>query len=220
MDENDHSVLATKLRELLDCHPVTGEKTTNKALGEAIGTRGQSVSLYRLGQTQPSPDLLLKIAQYFGVSVDYLLTGVSSTNTAIHSDLGLSEEAIEGLRNLTKGQHDMHGASTMRVLGIVNSLLADDATYSFLGMFANLVDQLLAASEEPIGRDDTAKFVLWQLGTYIQRFTTYRLAINHIDSAALQADAPFYQPAPPQGFPPPPANSPAAQMAKRDTPSS
>ena len=67
------------LRELLEKHPQTGKRTTLKELGEAVGTRQQSISLYRNGDTQPSPDILVRIAAFFGVSVDYLLTGVSCT---------------------------------------------------------------------------------------------------------------------------------------------
>ena len=66
------------LRELLEKHPQTGKRTTLKELGEAVGTRQQSISLYKNGDTQPSPDILIRIAAYFGVSVDYLLTGISS----------------------------------------------------------------------------------------------------------------------------------------------
>lgn len=35
----------TILRELLECHPKTGEKTTLKALGEYVGIRQQTISL-------------------------------------------------------------------------------------------------------------------------------------------------------------------------------
>lgn len=217
MDETQEltTTLATKLNELLECHPVTGEKTTNKALGDAIGTRGQSVSLYRRGESQPSPELLLRIARYFGVSVDYLLTGVSSENAGAHSDLGLSEEAIEGLRALACDLYDMHGVSAQRVRGIVNSLLADDATYSFLGMMAKHIDQLYVAAEDAVREgDNTAKFMWWQLANYINHFTSYRMSINHLDVQALEQGKPYYQPSPPEGFPPPPAGSPADKLAQ------
>lgn len=81
----------TILRELLECHPKTGKKTTLKALGEYVGIRQQTISLYKNGTTQPTPENLIRIAEYFHVSVDYLLTGISSENKALHEELGLSE---------------------------------------------------------------------------------------------------------------------------------
>jgi transcriptional regulator with XRE-family HTH domain len=50
------------------------------------------------GSTQPTADILYKIAKYFDVSVDYLLTGISSSNTEIHKQLGLSEKAINFIK--------------------------------------------------------------------------------------------------------------------------
>ena len=85
------------LRELLDHHPKTNARTTLKELAEAIGIRQQTVSLYKNGETQPTPETLVKIAEFFNVSVDYLLTGISSQNKSIHEELGLSEEAIGNL---------------------------------------------------------------------------------------------------------------------------
>ena len=56
-------------------HPLTSEKTTRKKLAEHIGVRQQTVAQYCLGETMPSARKCLAIADYFGVSVDYLLTG-------------------------------------------------------------------------------------------------------------------------------------------------
>ena len=61
-------------------HPNDGKSTTQKALAQVLDIRPQTVSLYMNGTTQPTPDTLVNIARYFGVSVDYLLTGVSSYN--------------------------------------------------------------------------------------------------------------------------------------------
>ena len=40
-----------------------------------VGVRPQTVSLYLKGETAPAPKILLKMADYFCVSTDYLLTG-------------------------------------------------------------------------------------------------------------------------------------------------
>ena len=44
------------LRSIMESHPNSGEKTTQKALGEAIGVRPQTISLYMDGSTQPTAD--------------------------------------------------------------------------------------------------------------------------------------------------------------------
>src|SRR5690606_22759946 len=110
------------LRSMMEEHPHTGEKTTQKALAKAIGIRPQTVSLYMDGSTQPTADNLYKIARYFDVSVDYLLTGVSSENKEIHKILGLSEGAV----NLIKRAHDTDKfGSCSEVVPVLDELLSD-----------------------------------------------------------------------------------------------
>lgn len=67
--------LLETLRRLMDKHPLTGEKTTQKELAKHIGIRPQTVSLYIGGGTVPTAKNCLAIADYFGVSADYLLIG-------------------------------------------------------------------------------------------------------------------------------------------------
>ena len=44
---------------------------TQKELGEALGVDRSSIGKYETG-TPPSSEIILKAAEYFGVSVDYL----------------------------------------------------------------------------------------------------------------------------------------------------
>lgn len=46
---------------------------TMKELGIRIGVSESAISQYETGKRQPDYETLLKIADYFGVSVDYLL---------------------------------------------------------------------------------------------------------------------------------------------------
>lgn len=66
-------VLMLKLREL---RKRTG--ITMKDLGEAIGLAESTISHYETGKRQPDYETLLKLGEFFGVSVDYLLTGDES----------------------------------------------------------------------------------------------------------------------------------------------
>jgi len=77
--------------------------TTQIALAKAIGGSRQTVGQYEAGSALPVIDKLLKIAEFFEVSTDYLLglSGVTSQNVddkAIHEATGLSDRAIKELQ--------------------------------------------------------------------------------------------------------------------------
>lgn len=46
-----------------------------KELGAAMGVAESTMSLYENGKRQPDHETLLKLAEYFNVTVDYLLRG-------------------------------------------------------------------------------------------------------------------------------------------------
>lgn len=158
------------LRELLDRHPVTGNRTTLKELAKAVGVRQQTVSLYKNGETQPTPETLVRIADYFDVSVDYLLTGVSSQNKPIYEELGLSEEAIGMLKR----------AKETAIIATLNELLSDRGFYDFLEDTDFKVQQLKALFE---GKYDTVNikdldiegYYIWDLQKYIEEFILKQL---------------------------------------------
>lgn len=52
-----------------------------KELGEIIGVAESTVSQYETGKREPDFETLLKLGEYFEVSVDYLLRGDGSLNT-------------------------------------------------------------------------------------------------------------------------------------------
>ena len=62
---------AQTLRFLKSKKGVTDEK-----IAEYLDCTTQAISNYRLGKTTPNYETLIKLADYFGVSCDYLLTGV------------------------------------------------------------------------------------------------------------------------------------------------
>lgn len=75
MNTNREYKLPETLRRLMNRHPHTGKKTTQKELAQSIGIRQQTVAQYLAGKTVPTAKNCLAIANYFGVSVDYLLIG-------------------------------------------------------------------------------------------------------------------------------------------------
>lgn len=77
------------------------KRITQKQLGEAIGKRPQTVSLYQLGQSEPDAETILKIAEYLDVTIDWLCgregapVYYGSTVSEAAAVLGLSETAAE-----------------------------------------------------------------------------------------------------------------------------
>ncbi len=99
--EKYQSVLATRLRLLLDGKP----NATQTQLSEAIGVSQQMVSQYVNGISEPGCNTLIKIADFFDVSLDYLL-GRTETRTTdptikkVCEITGLNEHSIDLLSGI------------------------------------------------------------------------------------------------------------------------
>lgn len=93
---------ASRIRQLMDTNG-----TTQDQLAEVVDKTRQTISQYVNGISEPGYDTLVKIADYFGVSVDYLL-GRTQTKTpdatmqAIIDYTGLSEENIKTLHYMVE----------------------------------------------------------------------------------------------------------------------
>lgn len=173
-----NATFPTILRALEEHHPADGRSTTHKALAEAVGVRPQTISLYAIGDTQPTPDTLLKIAQYFGVSVDYLLTGVSSQNQQVNETLGLSEEAIQLLK-LAKQYNK--ATDFPSALELINGLLSDKEFYEFLddlGYKASKYQIVMQHENSAVSSMDLAGYYLWDLQMFVQEYIRKELVKN------------------------------------------
>lgn len=167
-----YDIFPSTLRSVLESHPKDGRPTTYKALGEAVGVRQQTISQYASGQTQPTADVILRIAQFFGVSVDYLLTGVSAGNQDIHDRIGLSDKAISLLER-TKNTCTFDGTVTAGQM--MDKLLSDEDFYKFF-------DDLLfksALTKATLNMTDEQReaislnlegYYLWDLQMFVQDF--------------------------------------------------
>ncbi len=51
-----------------------------KELGKKIGISASTVGMYEQGRREPDHSILLKLAEFFGVSTDYLLSGERNEN--------------------------------------------------------------------------------------------------------------------------------------------
>lgn len=168
------NIFATTLREIMEEHPHTREKTTQKALAKTIGIRPQTVSLYMDGSTQPTADILYKIAKYFDVSVDYLLTGISSSNMELHKQLGLSEKSINYIKRAKETENFYNCTDVITTL---NYLLSNRDFYVFLEDLSyktELVKGVINQTEEekrkrPVGINLEGYFI-WDMQTFIKEY--------------------------------------------------
>ena len=76
------------------------KKMTQKELGEALGIRNSVVSFYEVGQREPSLEMIIKIAEYFHVTTDYLL-GVDDDRGGLDTSM-LNEDEISVLNSLVE----------------------------------------------------------------------------------------------------------------------
>ena len=113
------------LRSLLEKNPITGKKTKQIELADYLGVTPQAVSLYCNGKVYPEWLQVLKIADFFEVSVEYLMTGNIPENKNIRDTLKLSEPAIENLEAVASGKYE-------GLLFYVDKLLSNKEFYSQL----------------------------------------------------------------------------------------
>lgn len=121
----------TRLRELMADGDPSG-KVTQTELAAILNLHRQTVSQYMDGSTKPPIDNLIKIANRFDVSTDYLL-GLSDSKLPdiddrdIHDKTGLSDIAIKALKNLKRAVSLYEGKDGQlpRELESVNILLED-----------------------------------------------------------------------------------------------
>ena len=78
LSDNYNKPFASRLRELIA--KANDNKITIQSVAKSIGITRQAVSQYYNGLTQPNAETIVKIAEYFNVSTDYLL-GLTDNQT-------------------------------------------------------------------------------------------------------------------------------------------
>ena len=98
---------------------LTDNKLSGAELGRKIGVSKETISQYCKGNVEPKSGILIKLANFFGVSCDYLLTGVEPADKQESQELGLSGDAIRLLKQ----------CQDERVRGLVDRLLGSPEFY-------------------------------------------------------------------------------------------
>lgn len=103
-----NTAFATRLRKLIE-----RDNITQNQLANIIGKTRQAVNNYTLGNTAPDADTIIKLANYFNVSSDYLL-GLSNAISqnedlkAVCKYTGLSERTINNLHEQVEALSCFH----------------------------------------------------------------------------------------------------------------
>lgn len=97
-------MLSTRLKQLR-----SERNLTQTDLANVLNIAKTTVAAYEQGKSEPSIDTLIKIADYFNVSIDYL-SGKSDVKNikyaAINEELGLSDNAIQNLKKCLALNYD------------------------------------------------------------------------------------------------------------------
>ena len=78
-----------------------------------------------MGESLPNCEQLLKIANYFNVTADYMITGRMSENKPVRDMLGLSEQTVQNLRLVNDGYFE----DSPYMLPLLDCLLSDKDFY-------------------------------------------------------------------------------------------
>lgn len=83
---------------------LNGLISDSRELAEYLGCSIQAINQFKNGASFPKCDNLVKIALFYGVSIDYLfgLTDSRKPYLSISEYTGLSEKAIESIKKLDK----------------------------------------------------------------------------------------------------------------------
>ncbi len=119
---------------------------TQAALAEKLGVTNKAVSKWETGEAMPETDLLVPLAEIFGVTVDELLrggrSGESDAKTAPRQeDIPVSDGADVIKNNpFTRGKDDGTDSLPEKICGVVCAALVFGgiAVYLFFGALANL----------------------------------------------------------------------------------
>ena len=101
---------------------------TQTTLAKELGLKPNVISMYCNGSSNPEFRTLIKLAEFFDVSIDSLIFGVRSENKILAEELGLSDNALENLKKIASQNQD--------VSYYINDLLSDK---NFFEVFNNAV---------------------------------------------------------------------------------
>lgn len=181
IDEKYNAPFPTQLRNLMD---TKGE--TQEGLAKAVGKTRQTVSQYVNGISEPGYDTLVKIADYFDVSIDYLLgrTQDPARLPCATDELGISHDVISRFKEL----NDNGIIRTKATTKAINLFLEDTIDSALYTMIGNFIEELNCEKTIDIHALSPKNSLHWY--GYMDRFTgdTYTAGDLEIEIAHLHPD--------------------------------
>ena len=124
-----------------------GDSISQQDVADAIGVKRSTVRNWELDQREIKPEMLCKLADYFGVTTDYLL-GRTSYKTldkdlqVACETLGLSDKAVSNIQQLTATFKPSHYISS------VERFFASDSCFRFFNAMEDVALEAFVLSEE------------------------------------------------------------------------
>lgn len=190
------SPFAVALRALMSEKPIT----TQEKLAEVTGKTRQTVSQYVNGISEPGYDTLVKIADFFNVSVDYLLgrSDIQTTDPTVRQiakETGLNEKTVKTLQLLQRSKSDPAALAEltgiMWVNGVVGYYAGVDSKYYAPGEHLpapETDEQQLAAEHKAKQFSEVAPFIADLMVTMV---TEHDFIRENIYSILEMADGNF-----------------------------
>lgn len=172
---NYDSAFATRLRKLIEENNISKNQ-----LSEEIGVSRQAISQYCDGSTIPNADKLLKIAEFFNVSLDYLVGRTENFTTDdklrfVCDYTGLNQNTVEYLREAIQHSkaHELLGVDSDFIYNLpkmINLMFSDEHFVKmFCSNFINYIDEdankerfyyIYSQGNIPLGLDFTNLYLM------------------------------------------------------------
>ncbi len=161
------SPLAKRLQELI---------TNPSALKDYLGCSLQAINQYKLGTAYPKTENLIKIAEYYGISVDYLLGRIDIPNmdTNIQSIRKLTGLSVMAICKLA----DFKNENNVAFLNIISTLIEDRNAEYFLA--------LLCASISLLIKDNNSEMQTVDIGGIDATFTKTNLVNTALQTHIIE----------------------------------
>lgn len=148
--ENRNAQFPTRLRELRE-----KSKVSQKALADKLGISKSTIGLWETGDTLPDAKSLYDLAEYFGVSTDYLLCRTETISTDLDirrvcDYTGISEDTIKSLVS----QHKRLDSSYMEAF---NEFFTPTCMQEILAYLWRIRKSVNSLKETIASIDDTAE---------------------------------------------------------------
>lgn len=168
--ERYNGQFASTLRTFMEHHPDTGIRTTQKQLADFLQVRPQTVSLYAIGESLPNCEQLMKIAEYFNVTADFMMTGRRTENKPVRDMLGLSENTVQNMKLVKEGYFE----DAPYMLPLLDYVLGDKDFYLALERAAESSMKRTQVGAET----EYAEFYEWKAGQALQEYFMNALRQN------------------------------------------